>query len=130
MITDAQYLAEISESRKPKKLAAKPRNNTKLNDKSKIKVTKKATAKSKKGVKRKLMLAESMSDSTSVSSICVTDANTSSDLSLRDFEEDEEEEGEPIRKKQRVENEELGDKNVTIQEIIDRELWKEVDDKR
>ena len=83
VITDAQYLAKISESRKPKKPAAKPRNNTKLNDKSKIKVTKKATAKSKKGVKRKLMLAESMSDSTSVSSICVTDANTSSDLSLR-----------------------------------------------
>ena len=128
VITDAQYLAKIRDSKQPKKPAAKPRNKTKMNVESKIKGTKKATARATKGAKRKLPV-EDKSDSTSVSSVCVTDANTSSDLSLRDFEEDEEEEIEPVRKKQRVENEELGDKNVTIQEIVERELQKKVEDK-
>ena len=68
-----------------------------------------------------------MSNSTYVSSICVTDANTSSNFSLRDFEEDEEKEREPISKKQRVENEELGDTNATIQEIGELELQMKVE---
>lgn len=117
VLTDEAYLKKCREAAKPK-----PKTPT---DKSKPKkaVKRKAIAQPK----RKLPVTED-SDTTSISSFQQTDCNTSSDLSLRDFESDS---GETLEEGIEEQHKEIKrgkkmkvDENVGFREVLQRELGK------